>query len=72
MKLFWKLYFKLKFKDQYRNRIDNAVRMGWIVDDSTKGNLSHFYDSQGNQIRGWYKPIANRRQHPLIEYYNKN
>lgn len=72
MRYFWKLYYKWKFGDQYQNRIDRATRFGWMVEDSTSGNLSHFYNHRGEQIRGWHKRTADFSfRHPLVTYYQK-
>lgn len=71
--LFWKAFYKLKFGKDYQRRMTNAKRLGMTIDESSIGNLSSFYDSSGNQIRGWHKPptkfAPNTQQHPLITKY---
>ena len=72
MKFFWKLYYRFKFGDQYETRINNAIRMGWIVDDSTSGDISHFHNMKGERIRGWHKKSHfPSDKHPLEVYYIK-
>ncbi len=73
--LFWKAYYKIKFGKNYAARMHKAASMMRIVDQSTVGNLSHFYDVDGNQIRGWHRHIRFAKtvpiQHPLITKYGK-
>lgn len=72
MKTFWKLYYKWKFKDQYESIINKAKLLQWHVEDSSCGDLSHFYDMKGEQIRGWYKKSPSFKydnKHPMVTYY---
>lgn len=73
--LFWKAYYKCKFGKNYAARMNRAANMMNIVNASSVGNLSHFYDSDGNQIRGWHRHIRFAPtvpiQHPLITKYGE-
>ncbi len=71
--LFWKAYYRWKFKDQYNKRINDACRMMNTIHESSDGNLGHFYNYQGEQIRGWHRKrpsFASSKNHPLEVYYN--
>lgn len=71
--LFWKAYYKLKFGKDYATRMRNAAMLGRCIDESSVGNLSSFYNSNGQQIRGWHRAIKFKEttpiQHPLITKY---
>jgi hypothetical protein len=69
---FWKLYYRWKFKDQYKTRIKHAQMLGNAINESSEGNLSHFYNYHGEQIRGWHRKrpaFARSDEHPLATYY---
>ncbi len=70
--LFWKAYYRWKFKDQYAARIRNAGVLMNAINESSDGNLSHFYNYHGEQIRGWHRKrpsFASSSDHPLASYY---
>jgi len=70
--LLWKAYYRWKFKDQYNTRISNASVLMNCINESSNGNLSHFYNYQGEQIRGWHRKrpsFASSDEHPLKSYY---
>lgn len=70
--LLWKAYYRWKFKGEYAKRIRNAgVLMNTII-ESSEGSLNHFYNYQGEQIRGWHRKrpsFASSSEHPLASYY---
>jgi hypothetical protein len=67
--LFWKAYYKHKLgKEGYEQAIQSAQN----TVQSTNGGISHFYNDQGENIRGWAKrnyKFSNATQHPLITKY---
>lgn len=70
--MFWKTYYRWKFKDQYNKRVANAGLLMNYINESSDGSLSHFYNYQGEQIRGWHRkrPSFNSsNEHPLKSYY---
>ena len=73
MKTIWKIYYRLTMgKEKYNQTISNAKIFSMNLKQSTKGNLNHFYDMNGEQIRGWHRrSISFKRdnQHPLIQRY---
>ena len=70
MKTLWKLYYKLTMKD-YDSRVNNAKAMVRNLKESTKGSINHFYDMNGEQIRGYSNDVIRSRrvEHPLISKY---
>ncbi len=74
-RLFWIAYYKLKFGKNYQARMNRAALMMNTVNQSSVGNLSHFYNTDGDQIRGWHRHIRFAStvpiQHPLITKYSK-
>jgi hypothetical protein len=71
--LFWKAYYKHKLgKECYENAIQSANDKLHFVNQCSTGNFSHFYNEDGQQIRGWFKrnyKSPNATQHPLITKY---
>jgi hypothetical protein len=67
--LFWKAYYKHKLgKEGYEKAIQSAHN----TIQSTNARISHFYNEQGETIRGWAKKnynFSNVVQHPLITKY---
>jgi hypothetical protein len=72
--LFWRAFYKLKFGKNYQERMNNASRMVSTINQSSVGNLSSFYNTDGQQIRGWHRHIRFAPtvpvQHPLITKYS--
>lgn len=70
-KLFKQFYLRIRLGKNYRERIQNAIRFGWMLEDSS-GTLNNFYNFHGEQIRGWHH--NHKRQidntHPLIKKYS--
>jgi hypothetical protein len=72
MKLLWKVYYKFKFKGEYNDRINNAKQMYSYIKDSTRGDLSLFYDTNGATIRSWHRKrptFVTDTRHPLERKY---
>jgi hypothetical protein len=73
MKWIWKAYYKMKFGKDYAARISRAATLMNYTDEASIGNLSQFYNYQGEQIRGWHKrrpSHASSTKHPLETYYS--
>lgn len=72
-RLFWIAYYKLKFGKNYQARMNRAALMMNTVNQSSVGNLSSFYNTDGDQIRGWHRHIRFAKtvpvQHPLVTKY---
>ena len=71
-KFFWKIYYRLKFKENYSEKISTATKIFQNMKDSTSGNLSHFYNTHGEQIRGWHKrnpKFVFSDENTLVTYY---
>jgi len=70
MKLFWQTYYKMKLGSEYKTVIERAKLTAKYTTDTTAGKVSIFYNTNGDQIRGWYKaPTKFKTLHPLIEHY---
>ena len=70
-KLFWNLYYKHIEGLNVEQSLKNAKLLAVDIQSSTKGNIGHFYNSDGVNIRGWERNKYNSRveQHPLIKKY---
>lgn len=67
---FWRIYYRLTMGQEKLDKIlHSATLISTNLKESTKGNLAHFHDVDGNQIRGWYKKSISFQQHPLIQKY---
>lgn len=73
MKTLWKIYYRLTIGQEKLDEIlSNARVFNMNLKQSTKGDLNHFYDMDGQQIRGWHKrtiSFKRNNQHPLIQKY---
>lgn len=70
MKLFWQTYYKMKLGDQYEATVNKARMTVKYTTNATSGKVSMFYNSNGDQIRGWHKaPMKFKTLHPLVEHY---
>jgi len=73
MKLFWKLYYKHKLGSNYDTIIGNAKLLRLHTGGAKSGRVSHFYNVNGEQIRGWFRPmnysLRLTEKHPLESYY---
>ncbi len=69
MRTLWKLYYILKFGKSYGEKLTTSRNYNKIIDQSTETRISHFYNREGDKIRGWQKPLARftklSEQHPL-------
>jgi hypothetical protein len=69
--IFWKW---LTDKD-FKTKQENAKRLWATIDAATIGRPSCFYNTNGEQIRGWHKPpykfpsLAEQETNPLILKY---
>jgi hypothetical protein len=70
MKALWKLWYKLTLKD-FEDRIEMAQNLFQNVKESTKGSINHFYNMDGEKIRGYSNLTIRTRhtEHPLITKY---
>lgn len=67
---FWRIYYRLTIGQEKLDKILNpATSILMNLKESTKGNLAHFRDEDGNQIRGWHKKSISFQKHPLIQKY---
>lgn len=59
------------FMKNYDDRVAYAKSIQSMIKDSTRGSISHFYDMNGEQIRGYDNRIVRSRkvEHPLIAKY---
>ena len=64
------LYYKLTTKDLDK-KIQSAKTTSKMIMDSTLGKTSHFFDANGNKIRGYSNTVVKTRSnfHPLIQKY---
>jgi hypothetical protein len=62
--------YKFFMKD-YDERVSYAKSIKSMIKDSTRGSINHFYDMNGEQIRGYDNRIVRSRkvEHPLISKY---
>lgn len=75
MNILWKTYYRLVMgKTEFDKWVKSAKLLNMNLKQSSKGSLQHFYDVEGNQIRGWHKRRPQFKehtdQHPLISKYN--
>ena len=69
MKKLITLYYKFTTKD-YESKIRSARQTTNMILASTTGSISHFYNEQGQKIRGWQgKTYKFNNEHPLILKY---
>ena len=63
-------FFAFFDKDFYQ-KVERAKAFKQMMEESTKGSLNHFYNTDGEQIRGFSNvSIRTKRvEHPLIERY---
>lgn len=66
-----KARFFALFDKNFFQKIDNAKGIKRMIEESTKGSINHFYDMNGEQIRGYSNYIVRSRKvdHPLISKY---
>ena len=63
--------FKLTTKN-WEKELANAKSTSRMIKESTFGKNNHFYDMNGETIRGWQRPVYHSNgKHPLVEFYNK-
>jgi hypothetical protein len=72
MKTLWTLWYRLTMKD-FDSRITMAKKYNKILKESTNARCNHFYNEQGEQIRGFHKRSARFNNvlptHPLLVKY---
>jgi hypothetical protein len=57
-KLFWKTFYTLTLgKEGYDCAVKNAKFTMLETKNSSKGSLDSFYNSDGEQIRGWHRQM---------------
>jgi hypothetical protein len=69
--IFWNIYYRLMDKD-FHEKLSKVKRLDNTIRQSTRGNLSSFYNVNGEQIRGFHERSFYYNSHPLIEKYGKN
>ena len=61
------------FDKNFYEKVERARKYQQILDDSTKVNITHFYNENGEQIRGYFKRPARFDHilptHPLMVKY---
>jgi hypothetical protein len=57
MKTLYRLFYRLTIKD-YLKVMESARMTSKMINESTYGKMTHFYDSSGKQIRGFHKHIT--------------
>ena len=74
-KLFWKTFYKLKLGDDYVSTLKAATLTSLSTKEVTKGNLSSFYNNDGQQIRGWHRPMTYSKKYvskdPIQKYISE-
>ena len=55
MKLLWQIYYKINLGNSYNSKLDLAKKLLDNTVQSTKPKINHFYNSDGEMIRGWQK-----------------
>jgi predicted secreted protein len=70
MKTLINLYYKLTTKD-FDQKIESARKTTNMILSSTNGSVSHFYNAQGQKIRGWEGKTYRfkNEMHPLVKKY---
>ena len=63
-------FFRFFMKD-YDARVSKAKSISQMITESTRGSINHFYDINGEQIRGYSNVVVRSRyiEHPLISRY---
>jgi hypothetical protein len=70
--LFWRAYYRFRFKGEYAARIRHAAALVDGLNESSLGRLNHFYNANGEQIRGWHRKrpgFSRSAEHPIVTYY---
>ena len=70
MKTLLTWFYRLTSKD-FDEQIENAKQTHRMILDSTKGSINHFYNMDGEQIRGYSNNVIRSKNvfHPLITKY---
>lgn len=74
MQTLYILWKKLTDKN-FKTKQENAIRLWNTIKLTTKGDVSCFYNSNGEQIRGWHKrpfnfpSLQEQESNPLILKY---
>ena len=71
MKLFWQTYYKMKLGANYDAVVNSAKLFSKYTVGATAGKVAIFYNTNGDQIRGWHRaPTKFKALNPLVEYYS--
>ena len=75
-KLFWKAFYKISLGEDYSSKFKSSKSIWNSINETTKGNLSSFYNVNGEQIRGWHRTTAGSRKKkvsndPMQRYINE-
>ena len=59
------------FIKDYDARVASAKAIRRMINESTRGSINHFYDTNGERIRGYDNRVVCSRkvEHPLIVKY---
>jgi hypothetical protein len=70
MKTLTTWFYRLTMND-FNEKVKNAKQTRRMILASTKGSIEHFYNVDGEQIRGYSNAVIRSRiaYHPLIEKY---
>lgn len=74
--IFWKAFYKFNLGGNYSSTFKSAKNTWRSINETTKGNLSSFYNVNGEQIRGWHRTTAGSRKKkvsndPMQRYINE-
>lgn len=63
-------FYRFFIKD-YDAKVSSARSIKNMLVESTKGSINHFYDINGERIRGYSNTVIRSRyiEHPLIKKY---
>ena len=72
-KLFWRSVYRLRLGADYDDVVKHAKLTMLSTKASTKGDVTSFYNTDGQQIRGWHRPMnyskKHSEKHPLVSRY---
>jgi hypothetical protein len=74
--LFWRTFYKVTLGSNYSTVIKSTKNTYKTINEASQGNLSSFYNINGEQIRGWHRPsVASRKKKasndPMDRYINE-
>ncbi len=70
MKWLTRQFYKITLTN-YDDQIKSAKMTTSMIVSSTNGKINHFYNEQGDKIRGWEGKTYHspNEQHPLVKQY---